>query len=111
MISMHLTSPATHIFPSEIEELLRPLDGIGFFDDAMVGSWVMPLYRELFGMSYALRTLDIDFAVKIVRGATSLRADVESVLIALGYLPSWYSAIFSGQLHSRIHRSPQKWRG
>ena len=89
MISMHLASSTPHIFPSEIEELLRPLDGIGFFDDAMlVGSWVMPLYRELFGMPYALRTLDIDFAVKIVRGATSLRADVESVLIALGYLPS-----------------------
>ena len=89
MISMHLTSSSPHIFPGEIEELLRQLDGIGFFDDAMlVGSWVMPLYRELFGMPYALRTLDIDFAVKIVRGATSLRADVESVLMELGYLPS-----------------------
>ncbi len=50
MISMHLKSSTPHIFPSEIEELLRPLDGIGFFDDAMlVGSWVMSLYRELFG--------------------------------------------------------------
>jgi hypothetical protein len=39
-------------------------------------------------MPYALRTLDIDFTVKIVRGATSLRADVESVLMELDYLPS-----------------------
>jgi hypothetical protein len=86
---MHLTSSTLHIFPDEIEELLRPLDGIGFFDDAMlVGSWVMPLCRELVGMPYALRTLDIDFTVKIVRGATSLRADVESVLMELDYLPS-----------------------
>jgi len=89
MITMKPTSTHPHFFPSEVEELLRQLDRVGFFDDAMlVGSWVMPLYRELFGMPYALRTLDIDFAVKIVRNATSLRSDVERVLIDLGYLPS-----------------------
>ena len=89
MITMHPTSTTLNLFPGEVEELLRQLDGVGFFDDAMlVGSWVMPLYRELFGMPYALRTLDIDFAVKIVRSTTSLRSDVERVLIDLGYLPS-----------------------
>lgn len=89
MTGMNLKSTNPHLFPGEVEELLRQLDGVGFFDDAMlVGSWVMPLYRELFGMPYALRTLDIDFAVKIVRGATALKADVESVLVGLGYLPS-----------------------
>lgn len=90
MTSMNLKNINPHLFPGEVAELLRRLDGVGFFDDAMlVGSWVMPLYRELFGMPYALRTLDIDFAVKIVRGATLLKADVESVLIELGYLPSF----------------------
>ena len=90
MISMNLTSTNPHLFPGEIEELLRQLDNVGFFGDAMlVGSWVMPLYHELFGIPYALRTLDIDFAVKIVQGATSPKADLEQMLIGLGYLPSF----------------------
>jgi hypothetical protein len=89
MITMHLKNTTPHLFPGEVEELLRQLDGVGFFDDAMlVGSWVMPLYREFFGMSYALRTLDIDFAINIVRGATSPRADLERILTGLGYLPT-----------------------
>jgi hypothetical protein len=86
---MHLNNTTPHLFPADVEELLRQLDGVGFFDDAMlVGSWVMPLYRELFGMSYSLRTLDIDFAINIVRGAHSPRADLERMLIGLGYLPT-----------------------
>lgn len=89
MKTMRLDNTTQHLFPADVEELLRQLDGVGFFDDAMlVGSWVMPLYRELFGMPYALRTLDIDFAIKIVREATVLKADLERVLTGLGYLPS-----------------------
>jgi hypothetical protein len=82
MISMRLTSQPPHLFPGEVEELLRQLDGTGFFDDAMlVGSWVMPLYHELFGMPYALRTLDIDFAVKMVRSSC---AAIDFPPLALG---------------------------
>lgn len=89
MMTMHLQSKAPYLFPSQVEELLQHLDGVSFFDEAMlVGSWAMPLYREFFGMPYALRTLDIDFAIKIVRGALSARTDLERTLTGLGYLPS-----------------------
>ena len=52
-------------FPPEVLELLQAFHRAGFFDEAMlVGSWVMPLYQQAFGIPYVLRTLDIDFAVR-----------------------------------------------
>jgi len=53
------------IFPAEIQELLQAFFSVGFFDESLlIGSWVMPLYQEAFGIPYVLRTMDIDFAVK-----------------------------------------------
>lgn len=44
-------------FPPQIGELLRALSEVGFFDRSLlIGSWVMPLYRELYGVHYLLRT-------------------------------------------------------
>jgi len=66
---MLLTIPLTNkdIFPSEVVELFQAFHDAGFFEESMlIGSWVMPLYQDAFGISYALRTLDIDFAVKLV---------------------------------------------
>lgn len=76
------------IFPSEVRELLRALDSVGFFEESMlVGSWVMPLYREVFGINYTLRTLDIDFAVKFVHSGRERKVDLEKLITDLGYLP------------------------
>jgi hypothetical protein len=69
-------------------ELLRALHKVGFFDEsAMIGSWVMPLYHDVFGIPYALRTLDIDFAVRFAASDRSNNADLEDVITALGYVP------------------------
>ncbi|MFH1147224.1 MAG: GSU2403 family nucleotidyltransferase fold protein [Pseudomonadota bacterium] len=52
-------------FPSEVLDLLRALHSVDFFQDSMlIGSWVMLLYQDVFGIDYVLRTQDIDFAVK-----------------------------------------------
>jgi hypothetical protein len=75
---MHITAKNKDIFPSEVQELLRALHSVGFFEDSMlIGSWVMPLYREVFGINYILRTLDIDFAVKFVHPDKDRRVDLE----------------------------------
>jgi len=76
------------IFPSEVLELLKALHSVGFFEDSMlIGSWVMPLYREVFGINYTLRTMDIDFAVKFVYPYRDRKIDLEKVITDLGYLP------------------------
>ena len=76
------------VFPAEIIELLKAFYLVGFFEEAMlVGSWVMLLYHEAFGVRYAIRTQDIDFAVKFVSNAKSLKMDIEKIITDLGYLP------------------------
>jgi len=76
------------IFPSEVRELLKALYSVGFFEDSiLIGSWVMPLYREVFGINYTLRTLDIDFAVKFVQPDRERKVDLEKLITDLGYLP------------------------
>jgi len=35
----------------------------------MIGSWVMLIYQELYGARYALRTMDVDFAVRIAHAS------------------------------------------
>jgi hypothetical protein len=77
-----------HIFPHEVIELLKAFDSVGFFEESMlIGSWVMPLYQDAFGMHYALRTLDIDFAVKFISHSKVQKVDVEKTITGLGYLP------------------------
>jgi hypothetical protein len=40
-------------FPKTLQELLSALGEVAFFEDsALVGSWVKPLYRDLFGIAY-----------------------------------------------------------
>jgi hypothetical protein len=76
-----------NIIPAQVQELFKALYSVGFFEESVLaGSWVMPLYQELFGIQYVLKTLDIDFAVEIVR-REGRRADLESILTGLGYLP------------------------
>lgn len=76
-------------FPEEVKELLRTLHGVGFFEDSvLVRSWVMSVYGELFGILYPLRTMDIDFGLELVAGGKARRADLEKLLVGLGYLPS-----------------------
>jgi hypothetical protein len=87
---MLLTIPLTNknIFPTEVLELFQALHDAGFFEEAMlVGSWAMPLYQDAFGMPYALRTLDIDFAVRLAASESAKKTDLEDIITALGYVP------------------------
>jgi len=88
MNKMLLSISNKNIFPSQIQELFQALDHAGFFDESMlIGSWVMPLYQEAFGIPYTLRTLDIDFAVKLAASDKGKVNDLEKVITGLGYLP------------------------
>jgi hypothetical protein len=74
-------------FPSPIGGLLRSLSEAGFFDRSLlIGSWVMPLYRELYDVSYVLRTLDVDFAVHLAHPQKQLRADLGRLITDLGFV-------------------------
>jgi len=85
---MRITVKNKDIFPSEVRELLRALDSVGFFEESMlIGSWVMPLYQEVFGINYTLRTLDIDFAVKFIHPDKDKKVNIEKLITDLGYLP------------------------
>ena len=85
---MRITVKNKDIFPSEIQELLKVLHSVGFFEDSiLIGSWVMPLYQEVFGIHYTLRTLDIDFAVTFVHPGSGRKVNLEKEITDLGYLP------------------------
>ena len=85
---MLVTIPNKGIYPSEVLELLQAFHNVGFFEESMlIGSWVMPLYQEAFGMPYALRTLDIDFAVEFATSSRAKKADLDNVITDLGYVP------------------------
>lgn len=80
--------PNKDIFPSEVLELFQALHNVGFFEESMlIGSWVMPLYQKAFGMPYALRTLDIDFAVRLATSDKEKKSDLDGIITALGYVP------------------------
>ena len=51
----------------------------------MIGSWVMLIYQELYGARYALRTMDVDFAVHIAHTRSQLRADLKQLITCLLY--------------------------
>lgn len=75
-------------FPDEVQKLLQALYSVGFFEESiLIGSWVMPLYKDAFGISYALRTQDIDFAVKFVLADRAKKVDIEKIITDLGYIP------------------------
>ncbi len=70
------------IFPVEVRELLHAFYSAEFFKESiLIGSWVMPLYQEAFGINYTLRTLDIDFAVKFVYSDRDKKIDLEQCSI------------------------------
>jgi hypothetical protein len=85
---MEISLNNKNIFPSEVQELLRAFFSFGFFDESLlIGSWVMPIYQEAFGILYVLRTMDIDFAVKIALSDRAEKVDLEKVIVDLGYIP------------------------
>ena len=74
-------------FPPPIGGLLRTLSEVGFFDRSLlIGSWVMPLYQELYGILYVLRTFDVDFAVHLVYPQKMMRTDLERLISDLGFV-------------------------
>jgi hypothetical protein len=73
-------------FPANIHGLLHSLSSVGFFERSLViGSWVMPIYKELYSVNYALRTLDVDFAVHVAHIRKQMRADLEQLITGLGF--------------------------
>jgi len=77
----------TFHFPPPIGGLLRTLSEVGFFDRSLlIGSWVMPLYQELYGVRYLLRTFDVDFAVHLAHGQKQIRVDLERLITGLGFV-------------------------
>jgi hypothetical protein len=75
-----------NLFPASIHGILRTISRVGFFDrSVMIGSWVILIYQELYGVRYALRTMDIDFAVHIAHAQRRLRADLKLLITGLGF--------------------------
>jgi len=75
-----------NLFPAHIHNLLRAMSGVGFFERSLlIGSWVMPMYEELYNAVYVLRTLDIDFAVHVAHLRKHPRTDLEKLIIGLGF--------------------------
>jgi hypothetical protein len=73
-------------FPLQIYNLIRTLSSLGFFDQSLlIGSWVMLVYQKLYGTVYELRTFDVDFAIHIAHPGKKLRADLERLIIDLGF--------------------------
>lgn len=74
-------------FPSPVDNLLRSLSEIGFFERSLlIGSWVMPIYNALYGAYYVLRTFDIDFAVHLAHPRARMRADLERIITGMGFI-------------------------
>ena len=72
--------------PSELRKLLGLLGQVGFFEkSAIIGSWVMPIYRALHGVQYVLRTLDLDLAVHLARRGKAVRADLAGLIADMGF--------------------------
>jgi hypothetical protein len=85
---MEVSLKNENIFPSEVWELHQEFFSVGFFNESLlIGSWVMPLYHEAFGIPYVLRTMDIDFAVKFAPSGGAEKVDLEKVITNLGYIP------------------------
>ncbi len=57
----------------------------------------MPLYQEFYGISYVLRTMDIDFAVQLLKGKKSFRIDFPGIITSHGFT-SFFTR--SGSKHS-----------
>lgn len=85
---MEISLKNKNIFPEEVIALLQAFYSVGFFDESLlIGSWVMSLYQEAFGIQYILRTMDIDFAVKFALSDRDKKTDLEKVITDLGYIP------------------------
>ncbi len=80
-----ITLSKTH-FPSEIHNLLKALSNSGFFERSLlIGSWVMSVYQELYGIKYILKTGDIDFAVYVAHARKQIRSDLNMLMPELGF--------------------------
>jgi hypothetical protein len=74
------------LFPDPVSDLLHTLSSVGFFRESMlIGSWVMTLYSEFFGISYVLRTMDIDFAVQLLHKAKSPKRNLQDIIVSKGF--------------------------
>jgi len=74
------------VLPDEITALLRALSSAGFFKQStLIGSWVMPVYQELYQVRYVLKTLDIDLAVHVAHGRKGTRTNLEQLITDIGY--------------------------
>jgi hypothetical protein len=80
-----ITLNNTH-FPAEIDTLIKALSKAGFFESSLlIGSWVMPVYQDLYKIKYVLKTGDIDFAVHVAHGRKEIRTDFNRLITELGF--------------------------
>lgn len=85
---MELKRTDNPIFPQPVSDLLEALSSVGFFEESMlIGSWVMPLYQEFFSISYTLHTMDIDFAIQLLKGKRFRRIDLQDLIVSQGFTP------------------------
>lgn len=71
--------------PYKIAVLLKALSSVGFFDrSVLVGSWVMPIYHDLYQVQYVLKTMDVDLAVYIPHQQKAQRSNLEQIITDMG---------------------------
>ncbi len=76
------------LFPPILKDLFKGLSDAGFFESGILaGSWVFPLYNPLFGINYALSTLDVDLVVQTGARQSQGNVNVERIITDLGFLP------------------------
>jgi hypothetical protein len=76
------------LFPPVLRDLFEGLHGAGFFESGILaGSWVFPVYNPLFGINYALSTLDVDLVVQTGARQSQGNVNVERIITDLGFLP------------------------
>jgi len=75
------------IYPEDVEALLQALSKADFFSQGLlIGSWIMPIYREIFNIHYILKTFDIDFAVETISSKNPKHVNLEKIFIDFGYV-------------------------
>ncbi|MCX5842564.1 MAG: GSU2403 family nucleotidyltransferase fold protein [Deltaproteobacteria bacterium] len=75
------------IYPENVEALLQALSKADFFSQGLlIGSWIMPIYREIFNIHYILKTFDIDFAVESISSKKPKHVNLEKIFIDFGYV-------------------------
>jgi len=85
---MDITVRVKDPFPEILSDLLIALSEVGFFEEGLLaGSWVFVLYGIIYSLEFPIRTLDVDFAVRVDPDLKGDAIDIEKIITSLDYLP------------------------